>query len=147
MPSILLPDHIGAWHGSLLLDLREKKCDDALRCYEKIKALGGDNPTIQNDLAHIYLAQGDSEKAFETYEARWHILSHMEPWDFHLREWQGESLKDKLILIHAEQGFGDTIMVSRFLPSLLDQGAVVTLAVEPAMVELFEAQEWNIRGY
>lgn len=140
----LSPDFIGAWHNLLLLELREGNIGGAIDCYNQIKALGGDSPTIQNDLAHIYLAAGDLEYAFEIYESRWHILTHQEPWDLHLPEWQGEDLKGKRLLVHQEQGYGDTVMTSRFIKDLVKRGAKVTFAVEGALIGLFESQDWEM---
>lgn len=138
------PDHIGTWHNLLLLELREGNIGAALDCYNQIKALGGDSEAVQNDLAHLYLAAGDLETAFEVYESRWHILTHMEPWDYHIPEWQGEDLEGKYLLVHQEQGYGDTIMASRFIKDLTNRGAKVTFAIEGALVGLFEHQNWGI---
>jgi hypothetical protein len=81
--------------------------------------------------------------ALEHYEERWNSLLHQEPWDFHLKEWTGESLTDKTILIHHEQGFGDTIMTARFVSDFAQKyDCRVVFAVPAALVELFESQDW-----
>lgn len=136
-------DHVATWHNFLLLNLRESKTQDALECYNHIVSLGGDNLTIQNDVAHAYLSLSELENAYPFYEARWASLQHLEPWDLHIPEWTGEHLLGKRILIHAEQGYGDTIMVARFIKNLLTYGAIVTFAVPPALVRLFEMQDWS----
>lgn len=138
----LAPENSAGWHNLILLALREGNFEEAISTYESLVALGGDNEAVKNDVAHAYLMIGDLPKALKLYEVRWHILSHLDPWDLRVKEWEGESLVDKRILVHSEQGFGDTIMVSRFVKELAASGARVTFATEPATVRLFEAQEW-----
>ena len=52
-------------------------------------------------------------------------------------EWHGEPLAGKHLLVRVEQGFGDTIMLARFLPLLVAQAARVTLACPSALHRLF----------
>jgi Tfp pilus assembly protein PilF len=54
--------------------------------------------------------------------------------------WLGEqSLAGKTILLHAEQGFGDTIQFVRYAPLLAARGAHVVVEVQPALVRLVAA--------
>jgi hypothetical protein len=143
------PDSLAAWHNSLLLALREGNFAEGKQIYQRILDLGGYSPTVENDYAHILLAEGSLKEGLVAYEARWSQLFHLEPWDMHVLEWKGENLNGKRILIHAEQGFGDTIMTSRFVQPLqilnqLDITAGITLAVPPALVRLFDEQDWDI---
>jgi tetratricopeptide (TPR) repeat protein len=46
------------------------------------------------------------------------------------KKWNGEDIAGKRILLHAEQGHGDTIQFLRFLPELVARGACV-LAIMP----------------
>ena len=41
-------------------------------------------------------------------------------WDLGIPLWRGEDLSGKSILVHHEQGFGDTIMWSRYVPQVAD---------------------------
>src|SRR5262249_36153770 len=50
--------------------------------------------------------------------------------------WDGSDLKGKRILIHAEQGFGDTIQFSRYLPMVAEQGGEVVFAPQPELARL-----------
>lgn len=138
------PDNIAGWHNFLLMALRSGHYAESLESYKRICDLGGDSALIQNDVAHIYLAMGDLERALELYEVRWHTLQHLHPWDLRVKEWEGQPLDGKHILIHSEQGYGDTIMTSRFVRDLSATPDIrVTFAVEPANVRLFEMQEWR----
>ena len=51
--------------------------------------------------------------------------------------WLGEGdVAGKTILLHAEQGFGDTIQFVRYAPLLAARGARVVLEVQPQLVRL-----------
>ena len=50
--------------------------------------------------------------------------------------WEGEDVAGRTILVHAEQGFGDTLQFVRYLPLLRGQGARVVLQVPPSLEAL-----------
>ncbi|XKH38535.1 hypothetical protein ACIU1J_25365 [Azospirillum doebereinerae] len=53
-----------------------------------------------------------------------------------LRAWRGEPLNGATILLHAEQGHGDTLHFVRYAPLVAAQGGRVVLAVQPALKRL-----------
>ncbi len=62
--------------------------------------------------------------------------------DFYVPQWLGaESLQDKTILLHAEQGFGDTIQFCRYVPLVAKLGAKVILEVQRPLVKLLSGLE------
>jgi tetratricopeptide (TPR) repeat protein len=84
------------------------------------------------------LLNGDFSGGFAAYEwrKRHPIFRH------HFTQmpgtlWTGESLAGKHLLVRAEQGFGDTIMLARFLPQLAAQAARLTLCCPPCLFPLF----------
>ena len=96
-----------------------------------------DVPAIQNDLALAMLCQGKIQPALEIYEVRWKTLYQSKIWGLGVPEWQGEDLQGKKILIHHEQGFGDSIMLGRFIADVVALGAEVTISVPPELMRLF----------
>ncbi len=85
--------------------------------------------------ALLFLEQGNFTSGFADYEHRWASS------DFPGRriagaEWQGEDLDGKTILVHAEQGIGDTIQFARFIPALAARGARVVAYVQPDLASL-----------
>ena len=50
--------------------------------------------------------------------------------------WDGSELGSRTLLVHAEQGFGDTIQFSRYLPILAARGARVVLACDRVLTAL-----------
>jgi tetratricopeptide (TPR) repeat protein len=75
------------------------------------------------------------------YEARWGVgflASHRR--SFAAPLWLGEaSLDGKTILLHAEQGYGDTLQFVRYAPLLAGRGAEVILEVQPELARLLSS--------
>ena len=79
--------------------------------------------------------------AWRGYEARWSVgAAAGKQRGFTAPLWLGEqSLAGKTILLHAEQGFGDTIQFVRYAPLVAARGATVILEVQPALKRLLTA--------
>jgi tetratricopeptide (TPR) repeat protein len=97
-----------------------------------------DMPDAQVNLAMILLLTGRWAEAWPRYEARWQIgnpAAQHRPFPQPL--WTGEQpVAGKTILLHAEQGFGDTLQFCRYAPLVAAQGARVVLEVQPPLVRL-----------
>jgi len=84
------------------------------------------------------LTLGDFSSGWRGYEARWAIQS-LAPArrKFAAPQWRGrEPLDGKSILLHAEQGFGDTIQFVRYAPLVAARGGKVILEVQPTLARL-----------
>jgi tetratricopeptide (TPR) repeat protein len=107
-----------------LVDATEERLGDVDECL------------VQRSLSH--LMHGNYKQGFADFERRYSgdevSLPTNAPWP----RWQGEDLKGKKILITPEQGFGDAILMARFLPGLKALGpAEVTMVVKPPLQRLF----------
>lgn len=100
--------------------------------------LAPEHPTAQFNLAVAYLLIGDYARGWPQYESRWRYehLNGMLP-KYDQPRWIGQDLKDKTILILAEQGHGDNIQFIRFVGDLTDRGARVLVAVNESLIPLF----------
>lgn len=78
---------------------------------------------------------GDFEQGFANYEWRWKRAGNT-PRDFGAPQWRDEDVTDKTILLHAEQGFGDTIQFMRYVPLLAGRGAKIVLEVPDSLMPL-----------
>lgn len=77
----------------------------------------------------IRLTKGDLLGGFADYESRWkNRLEVVTRIPVHRREWNGEPLAGKTIMVYGEQGAGDTIHMARYLPRLKAMGATVLVA-------------------
>jgi tetratricopeptide (TPR) repeat protein len=90
------------------------------------------------EAAMAHLALGDFAAGWKAYEWRWKTAAftrYRRP--FQTPPWLGkEPVSGKTILLHAEQGFGDTIQFIRYAPLLAGQGARVICEVQPELLPL-----------
>ena len=79
--------------------------------------LGGvDECLVQRSLSH--LMKGNYQQGFADFERRYAGDEVSLPANASWPRWQGEDPSGQKILITPEQGFGDAILMSRFLPEL-----------------------------
>jgi tetratricopeptide (TPR) repeat protein len=93
-------------------------------------------------LAMIRLLQGDPG-GWPTYEARLN-LPGVRPPRLPGRPWQNDSLTGKRVLVHSEQGLGDTINFLRYLPKLQAMEPKELLFLSPPRLRPF--LEENLKG-
>jgi tetratricopeptide (TPR) repeat protein len=87
-------------------------------------------------LATALLTLGDFKQGLKEYEWRFAAYNEkQEKYTFPL--WDGSRLNGKTILVYAEQGLGDTILFSRYIPMLIAQGAHVVFQVQNQLKKLF----------
>ncbi|CAB3643720.1 Beta-barrel assembly-enhancing protease [Paraburkholderia sediminicola] len=124
-----------AWlnRGNVLLNVA--KPGEALEAYERALALEPEHFDAHGARAFVYLRQGDFERGWSEYEWRWRDPASKDArHDLTAPRWSGaEDLNGKTILLHAEQGFGDTLQFCRFVEPIVARGAKVLLEVQPAL--------------
>ncbi len=87
--------------------------------------------------AAVRLTLGDFAAGWRGYEARWGGALAAQRRNFAAPLWLGEeALAGKTILLHAEQGFGDTIQFVRYAPLVAARGGKVVLEVQAQLVRL-----------
>jgi tetratricopeptide (TPR) repeat protein len=136
------PGHIGAWlnRGKALAQLR--RFDEVIASYGEVLALRKDHADAHFNQALALLTIGDYRRGFTEYEWRWRRTG-MPPQKSRGRPlWLGEySLAGKTILLHAEQGLGDTIQFARYVPLIAERGVRVVLEVQPELKSLLSRLE------
>jgi tetratricopeptide (TPR) repeat protein len=111
---------------------------EALANYGKALALDKDFADAHVNEAHALLALGDFARGFAANEWRWKLAT-VAPHRRTLRQplWLGTpAIGRRTILLHAEQGYGDTIQFVRYVGPLARDGARVVLEVAPALKHL-----------
>ena len=92
------------------------------------------------NLAAAALVAGDLETGFREYEWRKrHDRFRRDFIDPPGPIWDGGAISGKTILVHAEQGLGDTIQFARYLPLIGQRGGVPILACDEALVPLLRS--------
>ncbi|MEQ8786973.1 MAG: TIGR03032 family protein [Pirellulaceae bacterium] len=119
--------------GSLLRDLG--RIDEALACYDEAIRIEPDCVAARHNRSMLLLLVGDCERGWPEYEWRWKQPLRQANYADRPR-WDGSSLEGRTILLHAEQGLGDTIQFLRYVPVLAEQGGRVVVEVQPPLLEL-----------
>jgi len=141
------PDYAEAFvnHGVTLHDL--KRFDEALASYDRAIALQPDYADAFFFRSMSRLLTGDFERGWFEYERRWESSSAaLSKRDFQQPLWLGEDdIADKTILLHSEQGFGDTIQFCRYAPLVAARGARVMIEVEEPLQGLMTGLDGVVR--
>jgi tetratricopeptide (TPR) repeat protein len=111
---------------------------DAIIDLDQAIAIAPQFPEAHFERSLAKLSLGEFGEGWQSYEWRWAtgaFVPHRR--DFKSPLWTGaQSLAGKTILLHAEQGLGDTIQFLRFVPLVAKLGSSVTLEIQPEFVSL-----------
>ena len=133
-------DHDPAWPealnnlGTLLYDLGRP--DEAIQSLRTAVSQRPDYADAHFNLAVSLLLAGQFDEGWREYEWRWkqdakkpHLRGFSQPL------WDGGDIGDRVLLLHAEQGLGDTLQFCRFVPAIA-AGRRVVLEVQRPLVAL-----------
>jgi tetratricopeptide (TPR) repeat protein len=138
--------------GTLLRQLAQ--LDAALASFDRAIAIRPDYAEAHFERACVLLSRGDYARGWPLYEWRWKCANRFamgEERHFLEPLWLGETtIAGKRLLIHSEQGLGDTLQFCRFAKLAADLGAVVILEVQPPLEGLLRSldgvSELVVRG-
>jgi tetratricopeptide (TPR) repeat protein len=135
------PNCTEAWSnkGITLNDL--KRFDEALAHYDRAIQI---DPSYHNALwnkALINLLLGKFDDGWDLYEHRWSIENPKIYRHHQFKEVESlDCLINKKVLVWHEQGFGDTIQFSRYIPELVKLGSNVFFEVQEPLLSLYKGQ-------
>ena len=116
----------------------------AMADFEQAVALNPQFAAAHWNKSLLLLLQGDFEQGWPLYEWRWQtgdtrfVLQRQ--WS--KPRWSGaEALDNKTLLIHSEQGLGDTLQFCRYIKLAAQRGARVVLEVTPPLMGLMSTVE------
>jgi Flp pilus assembly protein TadD len=134
----LKPDYPEAYNNLGVALWRVRRApEEAAVCYRKAISLLPDYADAHHNLAHALLAQGDMPAGWHEYEWRWRGQDLRDARrDFAQPQWRGEAAEGRTLLIHAEQGLGDTLQFCRYAPLVAALGLRVMLQVPRPLVRL-----------
>jgi tetratricopeptide (TPR) repeat protein len=132
------PDYAEAFYnrGNALKELQ--RFDEALASFDRALAVRPDYANAHWNESLVRLLTGDFVRGWKKFEWRWKNESlNPSPRNFAQPLWLGEQdIKGKTILLHSEQGLGDTIQFCRYVPLVAVRGARVLLQVPESLQNL-----------
>jgi hypothetical protein len=136
----LRPDDAAALSNRGIVLKEMHRFDESLQAFDRALARDPSNHTARYNRGLLALLLGRLSEGFQGYEARWQDPQgslYAGRRQIAAPRWSGsEPLVGRRILLHAEQGFGDTLQFCRYVPLLAAQGAEVVLEVPAALVAL-----------
>lgn len=129
-------------HTSIGLVLRKMgKYDDSIPAFCRSIALRPNYADAHWGLALTLLVLGDFSAGWVEYEWRNNLPEIVSPRNFAPPRWTGEKLDGKTILLHAEQGFGDTLQFIRYVPLVIQRGGRVVVECPPELATVLRGVE------
>ncbi|MDD5298546.1 MAG: tetratricopeptide repeat protein [Rhodocyclaceae bacterium] len=133
------PDNAVANYNLGAAAFREAAFEEALACLRKSVAL---NPALYKakfSLGNLLLLLGQFEEAWDAYESRWQRDDFVAR-SFSRPRWSGATgISGKTLLLHAEQGLGDTLQFVRYVDKLSALGARVILEVQEPLKTILQS--------
>ncbi len=113
----LAPDDVHCYHNLGVLHYHRLELDEAIACGERALALDPGFAGAHFGIAEASLLRGDFERGWEEYEWRMKLANApplLPPTD--RPQWDGSPLGEGLLLLIADQGYGDVIQFCRYIP-------------------------------
>jgi tetratricopeptide (TPR) repeat protein len=120
-------------HNNLGISLQNLlRSEEAVTAHRRAIQVTPNNAGHHCNLAHALLACGSLREGFAEWE--WRVPSP--PRDFAQPKWNGSSYVGKVLLAHAEQGYGDTLQFCRYLPLAAACGGQLLVECRQPLAEL-----------
>ena len=121
-------------HNLAIIHSERGEYDEALACAEAALAIDPKQPGAHFVRAEILLARGQMAEGWEEYEWRFQIggaapLIPPQVARADRPQWQGERLDGKTLLLIGDQGFGDVIQFSRYIPWAQEHSGAEAIAI------------------
>jgi tetratricopeptide (TPR) repeat protein len=134
----LQPDYADAYNNLGGAQLALDQPEDAARAFRRAVDLDPSQAQARFGEALAFLSLGRFAEGWEAYESRWldprfneGVRAYATP------RWNGESVAGRTVLLHCEQGLGDSIQFVRYVPLVRARGARVVLEAPAPLLGLF----------
>jgi Flp pilus assembly protein TadD len=109
--------------------------NEALKYYDRALSVNPDYAEVHRNRAYARLFLGDFERGWPEHEWRLKCRRHLgckveRPY------WRGERLDDKIIVLHFEQGYGDTLQFIRYAPLVKQRVGTVLVLCQPRLLRI-----------
>ena len=131
------PDRPETLHNLGLLLHSMGEYEGAAHSFTKSLAAKPNVVDVLWDRSLTRLAMGDFERGWVEYEVRWR-LGHNPPRRLPFPLWEGQEGRTLSLLVHHEQGLGDSIHFCRYLPLLRSRLGRLVFESQPELVRLLQ---------
>jgi tetratricopeptide (TPR) repeat protein len=134
--ALRIKPHHAAAHRNLGLALQTLgNLENALAHFQQAIGIQPSMAEAHHDRALLWLLQSNFEQGWPEYEWRFNLPRRgRRPFPKEL--WDGSPLEGKTILLHAEQGLGDTLHFIRYVPLVTQMGGSVIVECQPALLQV-----------
>ena len=119
-----------------------KSYKNALECYLKAIEIDPNYYDAQFSAAEMYLMLQDFNTGWAKYEYR-KYLDKYPKYQFNGKEWKGEDIGSKILLVYDEQGLGDSLQFVRYIKRLHRNNLI--FAVRDNLINLYKHTFENIK--
>jgi tetratricopeptide (TPR) repeat protein len=119
--------------GSILL--RQSRWEEALAEYEEAMRLRANFAEAYWNRSLLWLLLGNFEQGWPDYEWRWTQPGFTRRY-VEKPLWDGSDLRGRGIVLHSEQGLGDTIQFIRYASLVKERGGTVIVECHPPLLRL-----------
>jgi Flp pilus assembly protein TadD len=111
------------------------KWPEALAYYDRALALRPDYAEVHRNRAYGWLYVGDFERGWAEHEWRLVCRRHV-GCQIDRPRWQGEELGGRPIILHSEQGLGDTLLFIRYAAMVKERGGLVFVLAHTPLLRI-----------
>lgn len=131
-------DYPEAWNNLGLAYKGLAEYQRSLECLSEAARLNPDLVEAHWNRSSLMLLQGQFEEGFEEYEWRFRLpkWQRIYPFRHRLPRWNGTPDPNCRVLVHDEQGLGDTLQFVRYLPLVKERCGKVILEIQPPLLDL-----------
>lgn len=136
----LKPGYAEAWNNLGLSCKTLARFPEAIECFSHALRLKPGSAEARWNRAYVRLLTGDFARGWQDFEARYDLDQWRLFYPFRRSSprWGGQTLPSGTILVHDEQGLGDTLQFVRYLPWVRQRCARVILETQAPLADLLK---------
>ena len=137
----LKPDYVEAYYNLANVLYGQRQLADAIENYQMAVSLKPDCADAHWNFSLALLSSGTLAEGWKHYQWRHKAVlgTATYPHRYDAPRWDGSSFVGKKLLIHYEQGYGDTIQFVRYLPMAKARGGTVILEARKPLLSLLRS--------
>jgi tetratricopeptide (TPR) repeat protein len=136
----LQPDYADAWNNLALTCKNVGDLDRSVTYFNRALKINPDHAEARWNRSFVHFLKGNWPDGWQDFEARFKIPQWrtIYPHQINGWRWDGAPIPDKTLLVHDEQGLGDTIQFSRMLPWARERCKRLILETREELIPLLQ---------